>query len=545
MVIDPQYDVEEVRYCEVQTGMGTYRFAQEPQGVVPALLEDLAQFRKRAKKDMAAAKAAGDDWAAAMHNGKQMAYKITMNSVYGFLGATKGMLPCVPIAASVTATGRAMIQQTKELAESLVPGSRVIYGDSVASYTPCIVRDADGLVNVTTFEDLAPTYGCDTWEAMGGGKESSELRGVYVWSDGGWTAMKRVIRHRAGKAMVRVVTHTGVVDVTEDHSLLRECGAPVSPRDLRVGDCLLHAALPMPATHYDSAVGEAEARVMGFFFGDGSAGAYACKSGAKASWALNNADLRLLEEYKALCEEAFPEYGWRIMPTLESSGVYKLAPRGYGYGTVVALATRFRRAMYQGASKIIPPVILNAPSEIRLAFWRGMYDADGDKTGDCVRIDQKSQLSAAHIFLLAESLGFKVSLNTRADKPDIYRVTTTTGSQRKDPVAVKKLHPIDYGKDEYVYDVTTSNHHFSAGVGRLVVHNTDSVMVIFNVGEERRHDIHAHFEVAQRVAAEISASFKRPNELEFEKCYYPYLLFNKKRYAGGAGIFFWGLQKLP
>ena len=79
---------------------------------------------------MAAAKAAGDDWAAAMFNGKQNAYKITMNSVYGFLGATKGMLPCVPIAASVTATGRAMIQQTKHLAETLVPGSRVIYGDT-------------------------------------------------------------------------------------------------------------------------------------------------------------------------------------------------------------------------------------------------------------------------------------------------------------------------------------------------------------------------------------------------------------------------------
>lgn len=55
-----------------------------------------------------------------------------MNSVYGFLGATKGMMPCVPIASSVTATGRAMIQKTKALAESLVPGSRVVYGDTVS-----------------------------------------------------------------------------------------------------------------------------------------------------------------------------------------------------------------------------------------------------------------------------------------------------------------------------------------------------------------------------------------------------------------------------
>jgi len=131
MVLDDKYaNAPGVEYYEVTTGMGTYRFAQSPQGVVPALLEDLAQFRKKAKKDMAKAKDAGDEWAAALYNGKQLAYKITMNSVYGFLGATKGMLPCVPIAASVTATGRAMIQQTKELAEKLVPGSRVIYGDT-------------------------------------------------------------------------------------------------------------------------------------------------------------------------------------------------------------------------------------------------------------------------------------------------------------------------------------------------------------------------------------------------------------------------------
>ncbi len=130
MVLDPRHGNHDVEYYEVETGMGTFKFAQEPQGVVPALLEDLAQFRKKAKKAMAAAKQEGDEWAAAVYNGQQLAYKVTMNSVYGFLGATRGMLPCVPIAASVTATGRAMIQQTKELAESLAPGSRVIYGDT-------------------------------------------------------------------------------------------------------------------------------------------------------------------------------------------------------------------------------------------------------------------------------------------------------------------------------------------------------------------------------------------------------------------------------
>ena len=51
-------------------------------------------------------------------------------SAYGFTGASNGFLPCVPIAASVTATGRLMIAKTKALVEELMPGSRVVYGVS-------------------------------------------------------------------------------------------------------------------------------------------------------------------------------------------------------------------------------------------------------------------------------------------------------------------------------------------------------------------------------------------------------------------------------
>ena len=50
-------------------------------------------------------------------------------------------------------------------------------------------------------------------------------------------------------------------------------------------------------------------------------------------------------------------------------------------------------------------------------------------------------------------------------------------------------------------------------------------MVIFNVGEEKRHDLRAHFEVAERVSKEISATFKAPNDLEFEKCSWHIALF--------------------
>jgi hypothetical protein len=36
----------------------------------------------------------------------------------------------------------------------------------------------------------------------------------------------------------------------------------------------------------------------------------------------------------------------------------------------------------------------------------------------------------------------------------------------------------------YVYDLTTENHHFAAGVGSLIVHNTDSVFFVFNLTDK-------------------------------------------------------------
>lgn len=54
-----------------------------------------------------------------MFDGRQLALKISANSVYGFTGASKGKLPCVEISQSVTSFGRQMIELTKSEVEGL------------------------------------------------------------------------------------------------------------------------------------------------------------------------------------------------------------------------------------------------------------------------------------------------------------------------------------------------------------------------------------------------------------------------------------------
>jgi DNA polymerase delta subunit 1 len=119
----------------------TCKFAQGVPTLLPSILLELKQFRKQAKKDMAASKGA----LKAMYNGKQLAYKISMNSVYGFTGASKGMLPCVNIASTVTTKGRSMIDETKEYVEKNFPGAKVRYGDTDSVMVEFDVGDRKGI----------------------------------------------------------------------------------------------------------------------------------------------------------------------------------------------------------------------------------------------------------------------------------------------------------------------------------------------------------------------------------------------------------------
>ena len=133
MVLNPRYEnvpgVEYEKFTIVKPDKVevTYTFAQNVPSLLPVILKELKEFRKRAKKLMAEHKGTP---MAEIYNAQQLAYKISMNSIYGFCGARHGMLPCVPIAATTTSQGRNMIAMTKECVETNFPGSVVRYGDT-------------------------------------------------------------------------------------------------------------------------------------------------------------------------------------------------------------------------------------------------------------------------------------------------------------------------------------------------------------------------------------------------------------------------------
>jgi DNA polymerase elongation subunit (family B) len=539
---------------KIRCGHKICRYAQFSDGesaIMPSILKKLLKARKATRKMIPNQ---SDEFMKQVLEQRQLGYKVTANSLYGGCGAKTSSFYEKDIAACTTAIGRKLLTYGKRIIEEcysnklcqttnhglVLTNAEYIYGDSVASYTPTYIKQ-NNQIEILTIEELANKYGNNNWikstESGKQDKEFCELNGVETWTEKGWTKLHRIIRHELAshKKMIRILTHTGVVDVTDDHSLIKLNGEEISPKDVSLGTELLHNKLPV--SNNSSEITLDEAKIMGFFFGDGSCGNYNCPSGKKSSWALNNASLEIINKYLELCKKVYPEYEWVVMNTLNTSHVYKISPRNNSYGSISSFTKYYRNLMYSNKNKVIPSSIINGEKEIKEAFFEGLYDADGDKDENgYVRIDQKSQISTSNICLLAQSIGYLTSINTRNDKPDIYRITMTKLSQRKNPFAIKKMKEIQYSG--YVYDLTTENHHFAAGIGNIIVHNTDSVFYTFNLQTPDGKPIRGKdaLEITIELATEagqIAARFlKAPHDFEYEKTFMPFCLLSKKRYVG-------------
>jgi DNA polymerase elongation subunit (family B) len=173
----------------------------------------------------------------------QAAYKVTANSLYGQIGARTSPIYLKEIAACTTATGREMIMLAKEYVETNY-NADVIYGDSVMPYTP-ITYKINNDIYVNTFENIEGNW-INYREFKSNdkdryNKEQYLPNEMYVWTDMGWAKIKRFIRHKTIKKIYRIITKTGIVDVTEDHSLLDNKREIIKPSKCKVGQELLHS----------------------------------------------------------------------------------------------------------------------------------------------------------------------------------------------------------------------------------------------------------------------------------------------------------------
>lgn len=133
-VTDPSIPDEKCHVIEWDEADGQtyrFRFIKEPKGILPSLLEDLLSQRKKTKGQMK-----GLEKGSLLYtvlDKRQLAYKVSANSMYGAMGVTKGYLPFLPGAMCTTAKGRQSIQRAANFVQTKY-GGKLIYGDTDSIY---------------------------------------------------------------------------------------------------------------------------------------------------------------------------------------------------------------------------------------------------------------------------------------------------------------------------------------------------------------------------------------------------------------------------
>jgi DNA gyrase/topoisomerase IV subunit B len=264
--------------------------------------------------------------------------------------------------------------------------------DSVTGDTPLLLKN-DGYIEIHTIENLS-----NDWKLDANGKDYGSTNKM-IWTETGWTNIKHIMRHKVNKKMYRVLTHTGVVDVTEDHSLLNEFGQEISPNDCEIGVELLHSFPKFGSTRseYLSHEKRLNYRKLGNY------------------WRKNN-----------------------------------------------------HKKYYIRMSH--PKNFINKFLRDRQEYVLGMLNCNGLPTYLTINMMLYNKYDAQCIYVLFRSVGYNVYIdNTGGSEAYIINITS---KKRNNPNRIKKI--FDLGTTEqYVYDLETTNHHFQAGIGQMIVHNTD------------------------------------------------------------------------
>lgn len=543
--------------------------------ILPRILRMLLDTRKATKKRMKKEK---NPFKKKILDGLQLAYKVTANSIYGATGASVGCISCKKVAGSVTMVGRSLLATSRDKILDYYEGSKCVYGDSVTGDTPILIRYPNGKISIRTIETLNDEWkSYEEFKPFDTNRKEKQQTSVDLecWADNGWAKIKRVIRHKTKKKIYRVNTHCGVIDVTEDHSLMNSKKEKIKPKDCIVSETELFHSYPKfdiqeplhlneiveiidEYDNYERTIEEKEAFIFGLFFADGSCGKYNTKSGIKYTWAINKANRKLIEMAKKYLIELYRDStNFKILETIKSSGCLKLVPKG----SIKVMVDKFRDIFYnKDKLKIIPDKILNSDYNVRLNFFIGYFSGDGSKCRNSrvktIRFSNKGKIGSSHLYYLVKSLGYECSIQVRKDKLNIYRLNCCIGTdwrrkQRKKPYVVKKMLDLGYNNEnEFVYDIETEHGCFNGGVGEIIPKNTDSVFVNFKVPDKivEEHGLFSDksldwtIKIAQESGELITHGMwkgKRelvplplPHDLEYEKTYLPFILFSKKRYAG-------------
>lgn len=459
----------------------------------------------------------------AVLDGLQLAFKITANSLYGSVGAKTSPIFLKELAASTTATGRNLVLKLRDFAEETYD-CKVIYGDSVMPYTPIIVMDS-GRIRILEISNL-----CEEWKDYpgflcdGDSKQQSETsnESLKIWTHDGWKQIRRVIRHKCQKKIYRITTETGLVDVTEDHSLLG-CDLQILKPDEINSDTKLYQSFPSMMNPDKKVHHDGKLFVLGVFLADGQI--------CGEEWSIIHVDEELLLKCRKYLEADIDDHNGVKFEIVKCKNYLKLVEKITGKKSV---AKAWFESCYEKGCKIVPSDAYGNESVLN-----GLWECHGRYRDFCnvnfTAIDFTSQISAQSFCAYVKSLDYQVSIRSS----DGYITVRLSNEVIDDGDRVRGIEVLHERCETFVYDLETESGSFHAGIGDIVLKNTDSIFVKFNkltdaegnelVGKSR---LQATIDTSIELSKAFKPHLKEPHDAEYEKTFYPFVILSKKRYVG-------------
>ena len=286
--------------------------------------------------------------------------------------------------------------------------------------------------------------------------------------------IKYVKRHKCIRKMYRLLTSTGYIDCTEDHSLIIK-GKTVNPKDLKVGDILESIEMPSFSNKID--FNKKFAWLLGFFVADGNFQTFKkSEIYTQKNIVFTNCDTNKLIKTKEILnslgvDSTITEVKIGHKGAYNKKRIYKLRTCGTNR---MALEGFFEQC-YLNNVKTIPSFVYDFSKESRLNFLNGFLDGDGcyvKNRKNTYKISQKNACVINGICYLSKDIwNYTLNYVTNNKGTVYFKLNINETSVRKIAKnVIKKIYSYDY--DGFVYDIETENHHFCGGIGNINLHNS-------------------------------------------------------------------------
>jgi len=434
----------------------------------------------------------------------------------------------VAMSSWITAIARRTLYYPLKKAAEL--SGKIMYCDSITSDRTVVLKSPDGRTIIEPIGELWKARGTRFYSCHGGKEACGLGSGWFALARDkrgrtGWFPLKRILRHKIAKKTYLISSKRGQVCVTEDHSLVVG-GKEIKPRDFLSKGMAFEVLPSMPSAFYgrgsidlfehvrdfkrivegsvhhggriehrieanrewlryvnyrknSKAVVKrwyergskdlhALLRVCAAYISEGSSSLRGVTTKTRDMFSISQADRKWLSKLKRDLSRFVR--GMKMLGPKWSEGSNAFYLRS-GAGFLPFLFTAFCGAKSRG--KRLPSFIYDLDRKDFAIFWRKLVEGDGstDRIGRDFYTTNSQQLAAGLSYALGQH-EVDHSIHYRRDKRAYAIRTRPAGSERR-----RSVTHVETGMSQgYVYDLEVEGAHtFVDGLGRVLLHNTDSI----------------------------------------------------------------------